>query len=568
MAVRQIGADVVLGGERAFNDAMKGVNSNLKSLRAEMSAVSSEFIGNEKSTEALTAANEKLGEIQDQQRAKMDALAARLDAVKAKTGENSAATDKARTALANATAEYNRTSAAIEKNEEQIEENTKAEKRHIDVLKLLSSAASGAGTAFTATAKGAALLTAAGLTAAGALGVLATQGLKMLSDTLQNGDPRFANLSRHLEHISTAAEGAKSALASSLLPALEPFSKKAAGYLSAMQYELERADPSEMGPIVTKYITKLLKLARDAVPQFMELAGELLGGFGEGIEENLPEILDEAEGILLTLLDGLIAAAPEMGDMAATLITMLVDFLATASPELLTAGVDLITQLVLGLANAAPQLIAKAPELIRQLLSSLVGAAPQLVMAALQLVLALIQGLGDAIPQLLAMVPELIGELIGRFADEAGRFKDIGSNIVEGVKQGLLNAWNGLKSFVGGLFDSLIGGVRAQEGIHSPSTRWAKEVGEPDAEGVGVGFARGMQTVNKEMAEAIDTSFSVGATGQYAGSFGDYGSAGSRVTNMGGIVIQIYAAEGQSEEEVAEAVAYRLQDMLDDKEAS
>ena len=33
MATRTIGTEIVLSGEKQFNDAMKGVNNNLKNLR-------------------------------------------------------------------------------------------------------------------------------------------------------------------------------------------------------------------------------------------------------------------------------------------------------------------------------------------------------------------------------------------------------------------------------------------------------------------------------------------------------------------------------------------------------
>ena len=38
MATRKIGAEIALGGEREFNDAMKAINSNLKTLRTDMAA--------------------------------------------------------------------------------------------------------------------------------------------------------------------------------------------------------------------------------------------------------------------------------------------------------------------------------------------------------------------------------------------------------------------------------------------------------------------------------------------------------------------------------------------------
>ena len=55
MPVRKIQTEISIGGEKAFNDAMKSSNSNLKTLRTDMAAVSSEFRKSENSIQALTA---------------------------------------------------------------------------------------------------------------------------------------------------------------------------------------------------------------------------------------------------------------------------------------------------------------------------------------------------------------------------------------------------------------------------------------------------------------------------------------------------------------------------------
>lgn len=46
MAVRTIATDFTLTGEKEFNDQMKAVNANLKNLKSDMAAVSSEFADN------------------------------------------------------------------------------------------------------------------------------------------------------------------------------------------------------------------------------------------------------------------------------------------------------------------------------------------------------------------------------------------------------------------------------------------------------------------------------------------------------------------------------------------
>ena len=94
MATRTIGTEIVLSGEKQFNDAMKSVNSNLKTMKSDMALVSAEFADNADSVEALTAKQKLLQSSVDQHRAKVDALREMYEKQKEKYGENSAAADK------------------------------------------------------------------------------------------------------------------------------------------------------------------------------------------------------------------------------------------------------------------------------------------------------------------------------------------------------------------------------------------------------------------------------------------------------------------------------------------
>ena len=83
MAVRTIATELTLGGEKQFNDQMKAVNSNLKTLKTDMAAVSSEFRKNENSVEALRAKQKVLQDQYKQQQAVVEALPCNLSPTRA-----------------------------------------------------------------------------------------------------------------------------------------------------------------------------------------------------------------------------------------------------------------------------------------------------------------------------------------------------------------------------------------------------------------------------------------------------------------------------------------------------
>lgn len=108
MAVRKIETQLALTGEREFNDQMKAVNSNLKTLKSEMALVASEFDGQANSAEALRSKQKVLSEQYDQQKEKCRALAEMLKQAEDAYGDNSAQVDKYKQQLNNAKAQLNK----------------------------------------------------------------------------------------------------------------------------------------------------------------------------------------------------------------------------------------------------------------------------------------------------------------------------------------------------------------------------------------------------------------------------------------------------------------------------
>lgn len=93
-----------------------------------------------------------------------------------------------------------------------------------------------------------------------------------------------------------------------------------------------------------------------------------------------------------------------------------------------------------------------------------------------------------------------IGEVFGNIKE---KFLTIGKNIVEGLKNGIKNAWSNLKKWFSGLFDDLIGIAKKILGIESPSKEFAY-IGEMSGEGVGVGWEKSMDAVEKDLAKDLE----------------------------------------------------------------
>lgn len=77
----------------------------------------------------------------------------------------------------------------------------------------------------------------------------------------------------------------------------------------------------------------------------------------------------------------------------------------------------------------------------------------------------------------------------------------IGTSIVNGIKEGISSAWTNFKKWIAGLLVKLINIGADAIDSGSPSRLAAKMIGEPIAQGIGVGFESAMQDVEKSMAK-------------------------------------------------------------------
>jgi len=134
MAKTDIGPKIGIDGEKEFKRQIKEINGNLKELASETKVVTSEFIGNEHSVEALTATNRQLGETSAALASKIEILRGRLDEYAAAGQLSSDAAQKLQIELNNTTAAYNTNEAQIKANNEEIQKLTDAEGENAETV--------------------------------------------------------------------------------------------------------------------------------------------------------------------------------------------------------------------------------------------------------------------------------------------------------------------------------------------------------------------------------------------------------------------------------------------------
>ena len=469
MATRTIGTDIKLTGEMEFNDGMKAMNSNLKVLKSDMAAVSSEFDGNADSVEALTKKQKILQDTVDQHQAKVNALRQKYEQVKNLYGENSAQADKYRQQLNQATIALNKETKALEENtealddaknpikaaaasynefigklaeaKEKVDQFTEKHKKSLELIKLgatpVSALGKGIGTAATsfaklgsaATAASAAVGTAA-ITAMVGFAKEAAESAKAAAEageTLSATQQQWLDYSKQLEALDGSAAKAKSALAGILLPALQDLSADGSALLDSFSADMEAAsgNAEKQGQIIAEYVVKGAQLIKEKLPEYIKLGKELLSGLGDGLEEAGPALLEEGGELIMELLDEIISEAPKFAKTATELIQKMITGFADQGPELFESAIGMVVQIVSGLAAATPDIIVAAAKLVMSLIEAIINCGPQIL--------------------------------------------DAGRQVVGAIKQGISEAWAGLVSWFNNLWDNLFTGRDASVNVRGGS---------------------------------------------------------------------------------------------------
>lgn len=387
-------------------------------------------------------------------------------------------------------------------------------------------------------------------------------------------ETQLDNLAGDITMFKSALEGTKIAISDSLTPTLREFVQFGTEGLSGITEALRGGGGlAEAAASIGGFLADGLSRAVSALPSLLDAGRQLLQGLLLGIQEHLPEL---ATGAVQT-------------------VTSLVGFLTDNLPLLVEVAMQMIPALIQGLADAAPELIGYLPELVTMISTTILDNLPLILDAGIQLLFAVLQGVVTAVPQLIGYMPQIIGSLfralvsgvgtllgagvqllggvLSGIGQGIGKVLDIGKNIVVGIWNGIAGGFDWIVGKLRGWVDSVLSYIKGLFGIHSPSTIMRDQVGVFLARGIGEGFEDGMSDVERSMrdampdlgamVEAAELDASVTATAvRPAESLG-----GSRVT-YGDIIINVDTGGVEcDEDELAQRIAYRLQEMLAGKEA-
>ena len=224
-------------------------------------------------------------------------------------------------------------------------------------------------------------------------------------------------------------------------------------------------------------------------------------------------------------------------------------------PQIISAGVESIAALASGIGENLPTLIPAVVDAIITITEGLIDHIDLLIIAAGQLIAGLAQGLIEAIPRLIGRLPEIISAIVNGLLKGLAAIGMVGQQLVEGLWNGIKNAGQWLYDKLSGWVSNILGWIKGFLGIHSPSKVFADEIGKFIPPGITLGVEQAMPRAMRDMGEELSALATLPLP------------SGGTTTNMGGVVINVYGAEGQDVNALADVVMYRLQSAVERKEA-
>lgn len=305
---------------------------------------------------------------------------------------------------------------------------------------------------------------------------------------------------------------------------------------------------------VGTYADNLLPRLQTMLPRFAEGMTQLVNGLvpyvGPAMELLLPSLV---QGIG-SLVSGIVQALPAAVEAISAVVPMLVEQIAILLPQIVDAGIGIIVALADGIGENLPALVPAAVDAIITVADGLLNHIDTLILAAGKLTVGMAQGLVEALPRLVVRLPEVIGAIVKGLLSGMDAIGEVGSQLVRGLFDGISNAASWLYDKLRGWVSDVLGWVKGLFGINPPSKVFADEVGKFIPPGITVGVEKAMPKAMRDMGEELSALSALPM-------------GGGTTTNMGGVVLNVYGAEGQDVNALADAVMYKLQHAVERREA-
>nr|DAM46741.1 MAG TPA: tail tape measure protein [Caudoviricetes sp.] len=341
---------------------------------------------------------------------------------------------------------------------------------------------------------------------------------------------------------------------------------------------------------------ELIQNLKTNLPQMITTGLQAMTSFSGGLRENAGQLVDSAIVLVKTLADGMIKSLPQLISQIPTIVSNIAGIINDNAPKLLLAAGQLIVQLVKGLIENIPVIVANLPKIVQAIVD--VITAVNWISLGDKIITGIADGIKGMAVKVASAVKEALNNPIQYLKGLVADFKSFGQNLisylssgVSGMASSISGAVRGVmtsaidylkslpgeavqwgKDFIGGLAGGIISAAnsvinavknignkirsnlhfsRPDEGPLRDYETWMPDFIDGMAEGI---YRNAYKLQNAVMS--LTEGMNINVTGQASA----VGAAG------GSYVINVYAARGMNEQQLADAVMQRIQHQVRQRE--
>lgn len=155
-------------------------------------------------------------------------------------------------------------------------------------------------------------------------------------------------------------------------------------------------------------VNSLINGIESNLPSLIQAAGDIINQLFSAFTEMFPSILSMGAEILSSLLSGIQGNLPSIVDGALSIMEQLITTIISMLPQIIETGLQIIIQLAYGIAEALPELIPQIVDVILVIVDTLINNIDLLVGAAVAIIVGLTEGILNALPQLVERIPDIV----------------------------------------------------------------------------------------------------------------------------------------------------------------
>lgn len=389
-------------------------------------------------------------------------------------------------------------------------------------------------------------------------------GDEMGADLIQNGiTDLISKINTYAPTFFKLAESISTAILNGFAPMLPQAVSSIFSFLTQALVTITGMLP-QLTPVISQGISDIMQAVFTCLPiiiqSLLDLTTELVEWLASG--DNVSLLVGGVMQVVALLADSISMCLPVLVPALVSIIGQIATELTKPSnvDMILRSTLTIIGAVAVAIVKSIPTLLSSIGKVFTNILNRMISENNMILSKVTSFLASLITKVREKLNSLVTNAINIIKTL-------PTKVTTIGTQLVTGLWNGISSKVDWVISKIRNMGSQITNAIKNVFGIHSPSKIWRKEIGQNLGLSVGLGFSDVIDDVKDDMVNdmnGLTASMNANVTAYGTGSAATLGNA--TTYNGGAITINVYGAEGQDVNSLADTIAQKLGDMTRRKE--